>query len=217
MEHKLILLGPPGVGKGTQARLLSKEFQIPQISTGDILRDAVANGSPLGLAAKREMDAGKLVSDAVVIGLIEERLQAPDAQRGFILDGFPRTRAQAEALDRLLDGMGRKIDAVLHLTLDGAEIVKRLSGRRVCVDCGAIWHVDYTPPLSENICNACGGRLAQRADDRPEVIQERLRVYARQTEPVVAYYRAHPGYARIEADGDPEAVHRKLTDALQKG
>lgn len=216
MALNAVLLGPPGVGKGTQAKRLSQVLGIPQISTGDMLRAAVAQGTPLGQKAKAQMESGGLVSDDVVIGLIRERLQAPDARSGFLLDGFPRTRAQAEALDEMLAGMGKRLDAVLHLTLEDEEIVRRLSGRRLCPSCGAIFHVVYNPPKAEGICDHCGGGLVQRADDQPEVIRERLRVYAEQTEPLVDYYRQLPGYRRISAEGRPEQVEALLLHALKR-
>ncbi|MFZ5659445.1 MAG: adenylate kinase [Pseudomonadota bacterium] len=216
MALNIVLLGPPGVGKGTQAKRLSQVLGIPQISTGDMLRAAVAQGTPLGQKARAQMESGGLVSDDVVIGLIRERLQAPDAQTGFLLDGFPRTRAQAEALDEMLAGMGKRLDAVLHLTLEDEEIVRRLSGRRLCPSCGAIFHVVYNPPKAEGICDHCGGELVQRADDQPEVIRERLRVYAEQTEPLVDYYRQLPGYRRISAEGRPEQVEALLLRALKR-
>ncbi|MEW6611208.1 adenylate kinase [Thermithiobacillus tepidarius DSM 3134] len=216
MALNIVLLGPPGVGKGTQAKRLSQVLGIPQISTGDMLRAAVAQGTPLGQKARAQMESGGLVSDDVVIGLIRERLQAPDAQTGFLLDGFPRTRAQAEALDEMLAGMGKRLDAVLHLTLEDEEIVRRLSGRRLCPSCGAIFHGVYNPPKAEGICDHCGGELVQRADDQPEVIRERLRVYAEQTEPLVDYYRQLPGYRRISAEGRPEQVEALLLRALKR-
>lgn len=216
MTLNIVLLGPPGVGKGTQAKRLSQVLGISQISTGDMLRAAVAQGTPLGQKARAQMESGGLVSDDVVIGLIRERMQAPDAQAGFLLDGFPRTRAQAEALDEMLAGMGKRLDAVLHLTLEDEEIVRRLSGRRLCPSCGAIFHVVYNPPKAEGICDQCGGELVQRADDQPEVIRERLRVYAEQTEPLVDYYRQLPGYRRISAEGRPEQVEALLLRALKR-
>ncbi|MEW5791211.1 MAG: adenylate kinase [Pseudomonadota bacterium] len=216
MTLNIVLLGPPGVGKGTQAKRLSQVLGISQISTGDMLRAAVAHGTPLGQKARAQMESGGLVSDDVVIGLIRERLQAPDAQAGFLLDGFPRTRAQAEALDEMLAGMGKRLDAVLHLTLEDEEIVRRLSGRRLCPSCGAIFHVVYNPPKAEGICDHCGGELVQRADDQPEVIRERLRVYAEQTEPLVDYYRQLSGYRRISAEGRPEQVEALLLRALKR-
>ena len=174
---KLILLGPPGAGKGTQAEILNKKLNIPTISTGNILRAAVKNGTPVGLQAKAYMDAGKLVPDEVIIGVISERLAEADCQNGFILDGVPRTIPQAEALEKV----GITFDAVVSLEISDEEIVERMGGRRVCASCGAPFHVKNLPPKVEGVCDACGGKLEARADDKPEVVRDRLKVYHKET------------------------------------
>ena len=181
---KLILLGPPGAGKGTQAEILCKKLNIPTISTGNILRAAVKNGTPVGLKAKEYMDAGKLVPDEVIIGVISERLAEADCQKGFILDGVPRTIPQAEALEKA----GITFDAVVSLEISDDEIVDRMGGRRVCASCGAPEHVKNLPPKVEGVCDACGGKLEARADDKPEVVRDRLKVYHKETAPLKDFY-----------------------------
>ena len=180
---KLILLGPPGAGKGTQAEILCKKLNIPTISTGNILRAAVKNGTPVGLKAKEYMDAGKLVPDEVIIGVISERLAEADCQKGFILDGVPRTIPQAEALEKA--GI---TFAVVSLEISDDEIVDRMGGRRVCASCGAPYHVKNLPPKVEGVCDACGGKLEARADDKPEVVRDRLKVYHKETAPLKDFY-----------------------------
>ena len=181
---KLIMLGAPGAGKGTQAAILSERLGIPTTSTGNILRAAVKNGTPVGLQAKSYMDAGKLVPDQVIIDIIAERLTEGDCGKGYILDGVPRTIAQAEALEKA----GVKFDCVLDIEVSDEEIVSRMSGRRACTDCGATYHVKAAPPKVEGVCDTCGGKLVQRADDKPETVQDRLAVYHAQTEPLKAFY-----------------------------
>lgn len=183
---KLILLGPPGAGKGTQAEILCKKLNIPTISTGNILRAAVKNGTPVGLKAKEYMDAGKLVPDEVIIGVISERLAEADCQNGFILDGVPRTIPQAEALEKA----GITFDAVVSIEISDEEIVERMAGRRVCTACGAPYHVKNMPPKVEGVCDACGGKLEARADDKPEVVRDRLAVYHKETAPLKDFYAA---------------------------
>ena len=183
---KLILLGPPGAGKGTQAEILNKKLGIPTISTGNILRAAVKNGTPVGLKAKEYMDAGKLVPDEVIIGVISERLAEADCQNGFILDGVPRTIPQAEALEKA----GISFDAVVSIEISDEEIVERMAGRRVCGKCGAPYHVKNMPPKVEGVCDACGGKLEARADDKPEVVRDRLQVYHKETAPLKDFYAA---------------------------
>ena len=183
---KIILLGAPGAGKGTQAEAICKHLSIPQISTGNIIREALKSGTEMGLMAKEYMDTGRLVPDDVVIGIIQERLAKPDCANGFILDGFPRTIPQAEALDRL----GIEIDRVIDIVVADEEIARRVSGRRVCPGCGASYHVDYKKPAVENVCDHCGDTLVQRKDDHPDTVRERLRVYHEQTEPLKGYYAA---------------------------
>ncbi len=182
---KLILLGAPGAGKGTQAEIICEKFGIPAISTGNILREAIKNGTEMGLKAKSYIDKGDLVPDDVVIGIIKDRLAQPDCAGGFILDGFPRTIPQAEALDK----MGIEIDCALSIEVADEKIMQRLSGRRVCADCGASYHLDYKRPEVEGVCDSCKGTLVQRKDDKPETIADRLSVYHSQTEPLKEYYK----------------------------
>jgi adenylate kinase len=181
---KLILLGAPGAGKGTQADILKKELDIPTISTGNILRAAVKNGTPTGLQAKAYMDAGKLVPDEVIIGIINERLQEKDCAKGFILDGVPRTIAQAEAMEKA----GISFDAVVAIEIPDEKIVARMGGRRVCEKCGASYHIVNIPPKVAGVCDACGGKLVQRKDDDPETVKDRLAVYHKETEPLKGFY-----------------------------
>ena len=181
---KLILHGAPGAGKGTQAEVISEHLHIPTISTGNIIREALKSGTAMGLKAKEFIEAGKLVPDDVVIGIIQDRLAQPDCQHGFILDGFPRTIPQAEALDR----MGVVIDRVIDIEVDDDVIAQRVSGRRVCQGCGASYHVDYQQPAQEGVCDRCGDTLVQRKDDHPDTVKERLQVYHEQTEPLKHYY-----------------------------
>ena len=192
---KLIMFGAPGAGKGTQAAVLSQRLGVPTISTGNILRAAVKNGTPVGLQAKSYMDAGKLVPDEVIIGIIAERLGEADCQKGYILDGVPRTIAQAEALE----AAGIRFDCVLDIEVDDQEIQRRMSGRRACTACGATYHVEAAPPRVEGVCDACGGTLVQRDDDKPETVQDRLRVYHAQTEPLKDFY-AQRGVLKVVAN-----------------
>ena len=186
MGTKLIMLGAPGAGKGTQAEILSAKLGIPTISTGNILRAAIKDGTPIGLQAKSYMDAGKLVPDEVIIGIVAERLAQPDCASGFILDGVPRTIGQAEALDQA----GVTFDHVLSIEISDAEIEERMEGRRVCSTCGAPYHIHAKPPKQEGICDSCGGVLMQRDDDRPETVRHRLEVYHSETEPLKGYYES---------------------------
>ncbi len=197
---KLILLGAPGAGKGTQAEVISDKLSIPAISTGNIIREALANGTEMGLKAKSFIDAGKLVPDEVVIGIIKERLAKDDCANGFILDGFPRTIPQAEALD----SMGVIIDRVISIEVADEDIARRMSGRRVCKGCGSSYHLEYKKPAVEGICNACGGELIQRKDDHPDTVLDRLKVYHEQTEPLKGYYEKK-GILRI-VEGQEEVA-----------
>ncbi len=203
---KLILLGPPGAGKGTQAEILNKKLDVPTISTGNILRAAVKNGTPVGLRAKEYMDAGKLVPDEVIIGVITERLAEPDCQKGFILDGVPRTIPQAEALEKA----GITFDAVVSLEISDEEIVERMGGRRVCTKCGAPYHIKNLPPKVEGVCDVCGGKLEARADDKPEVVRDRLTVYHKETAPLKDFY-AERGLLRSVEN---QATVTATTDAI---
>jgi adenylate kinase len=212
---RVVLLGPPGAGKGTQARQLAARWGAPQIATGDMLREAVAQGTRLGREAKRYMDAGDLVPDAVIIGLIAERLAGPDAGKGFVLDGFPRTVAQAEALDRLLAEQGLRLDRVVLFQVGDEELVRRLTGRRVCRQCGRNYHLAFSPPRVPDRCDACGGELYQRADDAEAKVRHRLVVYARDTAPLVEYYRRRGLLETISGLGPVETVFSALLAATE--
>ena len=207
---RLILLGPPGAGKGTQAASVIERFTIPHLSTGDMLRDHVKRGTVLGVEAKSFMDSGNLVPDGLIIAMMEDRLRQEDCGRGFLLDGFPRTLPQAEALDALLSRLGVSLDAVVLLDVTDGVVVERLCGRRVCKDCGAIYHVSFHPSRVSGICDLCGGELVQRDDDREDVIRKRLGVYHEQTSPLVAYYEKQDILRRVNAEGAPDAVCRNL-------
>ena len=213
-QFDLILLGPPGAGKGTQAGRIVAEYRIPHISTGDILRSAVKNQTAMGLEAKRYMDAGELVPDSVVIGIVKDRLQEPDTADGFLMDGFPRTIPQAEALDATLDSIGRGVSKVLAILVDEEQLIARLTGRRICRECQTPFHVAFSPPKVEGVCDACGGELYQRDDDSEATVRNRLSVYNQQTEPLVAYYDAQGVLIRIDGDQDPEAVYENIREAI---
>jgi adenylate kinase len=185
----LILLGPPGAGKGTQAELLIEKYNIPHISTGDIFRAAIKEGTALGIEAKRYMDSGQLVPDEVVIGIVKERLLKKDAQKGFLLDGFPRTVPQADALAQFLTGMGRSITLVINIEAGSEVLMKRLTGRRVCRNCASVYHIENKPPRVSGVCDHCGGEVYLRNDDAPETVKKRLDVYQAQTEPLINYYK----------------------------
>jgi len=212
---RIVLVGPPGAGKGTQAEYIAAHLSVPQISTGDIFRSNVAQGTPLGVEAKRYMDAGQLVPDEVTINMVRERLAEADAADGFLLDGFPRTVPQAAALDKMLADLGTQLDLVLELVVDDDEVIRRLSGRRQCRGCGKIWHVEFDATSKEGVCDRCGGQLYQRDDDKPEVIAERLRVYSRDTAPLVDYYGAQGKLVGIDATGPVEDVTVRAIDALR--
>ncbi len=214
MRLNIILLGPPGCGKGTQAKMLTEKYHIPQISTGDILREAVKNKTPLGLEAKTYMDSGKLVPDDVVIGIIQDRLKQPDCEKGFILDGFPRTVVQAEALDDTLKTMGKKIEHAISISVDEEELLRRLTGRRTCRSCGAMFHILFNPPKKEGICDKCSGELYQREDDKEETIRNRLNVYNQQTAPLIDYYQKKELLRTIEGVGKIEDIFRKIEEVL---
>ncbi|WP_130869680.1 adenylate kinase [Intestinimonas massiliensis (ex Afouda et al. 2020)] len=209
---KIILLGAPGAGKGTQAEIISGKLNIPTISTGNILRAAVKAGTPIGLQAKSYMDAGKLVPDEVIIGIIEERLAQSDCANGFILDGVPRTIAQAEALEQ----HGIRFDAVLSLEIADSVIEERMTGRRTCHTCGATYHVKAAPPKQEGVCDKCGGELEQRKDDQPETVKHRLEVYHSETEPLKDYYQAHGLLVTVPDMGGIEETNAKIMELLGK-
>ncbi|MGN6187822.1 MAG: adenylate kinase [Conexibacter sp.] len=210
----LILFGPPGAGKGTQAARLQEDFRLPYAATGDILRAAVKEGTQLGVKAKQFMDAGELVPDELVIDLIVDRIGAEDARDGFILDGFPRTRAQADALGEAFDKLGRRITAVLLFDVPDEVLVNRISGRRVSVKTGRVYHVESDPPKHEGRCDVDGSRLIQRDDDKPEVVQKRLEVYHAETEPLVAYYDERGLLRRIDGTRSPTEVHDHVRAVL---
>ena len=211
---RVAFLGPPGAGKGTQARELAREWAVPQIATGDMLREAVAAKTPLGLEAKRYMDQGALVPDEVVVGATAERLAAPDAARGFILDGFPRTIAQAEALARLLKDAGHALDVVLYFDVSEPELLRRLTGRRVCRACGHTYHLTSSPPKRAGVCDACGGELYQRVDDREATVRTRLEVYRKQTAPLLDYYRERNVLTTVSGEGSIEEIRDAIRAAV---
>ena len=206
-ELNLILFGPPGAGKGTQAERLERDFQLPFISTGDMLRGNVKNETDLGKKAKQFMDAGDLVPDDLIVAMAGERLQHKDAQDGFILDGFPRTLEQAGALDKQLSGVGRRVTAALLIDVPDDDVIRRLSGRRMCVKSGHNYHVEFDPPKHEGVCDQDGSRLVQRDDDKPEVIENRLKVYHEQTEPLVEHYDEQGLMRRIDGTRPAAEVH----------
>ena len=209
---KLILLGAPGAGKGTQAEIISEKYNIPTISTGNIIRAALKNGTEMGLKAKAYIDSGRLVPDDVVIGIIKERLAEDDCQNGFILDGFPRTIPQAEALD----SMNVSIDAALSIEVSDREIVKRMSGRRVCEKCGASYHTEYKKPKSEGVCDGCGSPLIIRKDDEPDTVLDRLDIYHKQTEPLKSYYKSQGKLITVEGQPKVEDTTRLVLDTLSE-
>ena len=211
---RIILLGAPGSGKGTQAQKLVEQFNIPQVSTGDLLREAVAAGTDLGKQAKAAMDAGELVSDDIVLGMIRERLAKPDADNGFILDGFPRNLAQAQSLDGLLEELGAPLDAAVLMDVDFDVLLKRLTGRRTCAGCGRVYNVYFFPPAREGICDACGGELRQRDDDNEVTISQRLKVYEAQTAPLIEFYESRDKLKVVPAEGEIDAVYERLVAAL---
>ena len=213
---RIVLLGAPGCGKGTQGHRLAKHYGIPEISTGDLLREAVAAGTPLGKAAKIVMDAGQLVSDEIVLGVIRERLSRGDTRKGFILDGFPRNLAQAEQLDELLGQLGQPIDLALLIEVDVDTIMQRLFGRRTCVSCGASYNIFYALPKMDGRCDECGGRLRRRSDDNEETIGNRLRTYELQTLPVVEYYREQECLRQVQGLGEPDDVFRAVLKAAEE-
>ena len=213
-QFNLILLGPPGAGKGTQASRIAAEYAIPHVSTGDILRGAVKNQTPMGLEAKRYMDAGDLVPDEVVIGIVKDRLQEPDTANGFLMDGFPRTIPQAEALNAALDSLDRSVTKTLVILVDEEDLVRRLSGRRICRACQTPFHVMFNQPKEEGVCDVCGGELYQRDDDNEVTVRNRLATYRKQTEPLIAYYDRAGLVARIDGSKAPEQVYEEIQSAL---
>ena len=213
---ELVIMGPPGSGKGTQARKVAEHFSIIHVSTGDLLRDEIGSGSEVGKEAGGYIEKGELVPDALVKGLLERTLSSEKAEKGFILDGFPRNLNQVKMLDEVLKGSGKSIDAVLSLILADNVIIERLTGRRTCMNCHKMYHVDYSPPAKVGVCDDCGNELEIRKDDRKEVIQERLERFRRQTTPVAEHYRALGKYQEIDASDDEAEVFRRILDCLQK-
>jgi adenylate kinase len=213
-ELNLVLLGPPGSGKGTQGERLQEDFRLPYYATGDILRAAVREGTELGTTAKQYMDRGDLVPDEVMVGLIAERVSRSEAGDGFILDGFPRTIAQAKALDARLEELDRKLTAAVLIDASDDEVVRRLGGRRTCVKEGHIFHVEFDPPKNEGICDICGARLEIREDDKPEVVRHRLEQYHSKTEPLVAHYEANGLLRRVDGSLEPDEVNNRIRALL---
>ena len=211
---RVAFLGPPGAGKGTQARELAREWGVPHVATGDMLREAASAGTPLGREAKAYMDTGALVPDGVIIRMIAERLRRPDALKGFLLDGFPRTIAQAEGLERLLEDLGQPLERVVYFEVSEPELLRRLTGRRVCRACQTAYHVVSAPSKSPGVCDRCGGELYQREDDSEATVRNRLEVYARQTTPLLAYYRQRGLLATVSGEGPIEAVRRAIRAAV---
>jgi adenylate kinase len=209
---RVVFLGPPGAGKGTQARALAQQWDVPQIATGDMLREAVRAGTPLGREAKRIMDTGALVPDDVIVGLIAERLREADAKRGFILDGFPRTIGQAEALERLLADLGHALDAVVYFEVSEPELLRRLTGRRVCRQCQAAYHLVSAPPRQPGVCDRCRGELDQRDDDSEATVRRRLEVYATQTAPLLEHYRGRRLLTTVHGEGSIDGIR----DTIQR-
>ncbi|WP_411101346.1 adenylate kinase [Streptomyces sp. cmx-4-9] len=214
---RIVLVGPPGAGKGTQAAFLAKNLSIPHISTGDLFRANISQGTELGKQAKAYMDAGDLVPDEVTIAMAKDRMEQADAANGFLLDGFPRNVSQAEALDRMLDAAGMKLDAVLDLEVEEDEVVKRIAGRRICRnDSAHVFHETYAPPKAAGVCDTCGGELYQRGDDSEATVRNRLEVYHTQTEPIIDYYKAPGLLVTIPALGEVADVTQRAMDALKK-
>jgi adenylate kinase len=213
---RLVLVGPPGAGKGTQAQFIASHFSVPKISTGDIFRANVSEGTDLGIEAKKYMDAGDLVPDEVTIAMVKDRLTHDDTTEGFLLDGFPRTVHQAEVLDKVLAVQTVTLTVVLELVVDDEEVVRRLSGRRTCRRCGHVWHQDFDPPSRDGICDRCGGELFQRDDDSEQTIRHRLEVYADQTSPLIGYYGDRGLLRGVDATGPVEDVTERAINALRR-
>lgn len=213
---RVAFLGPPGAGKGTQARELAREWSVPHIATGDMLREAVGSGTALGREAKTYMDRGALVPDDVIIGMIAERLRDPDARNGFLLDGFPRTIAQAEGLERLLKDLGQSLDRVVYFDVGEPELVRRLTGRRVCRACGHSFHVVSNPSRRDGVCDACGGELYQRVDDSEGTVRHRLNVYTRQTAPLLDWYAGKGLLGSVRGEGTIDDIGRRVNDAARR-
>ncbi len=212
----VILLGPPGAGKGTQAERIKKDYGLVHISTGDMLREAVAAGTELGVKAKGFMDAGELVPDEVVIGIVVDRLRQLDTESGFLLDGFPRSLSQAHELDEALDAAGKQITMALAIIVPESELIKRLTGRRLCRNCQKPYHVVFSPPRQEGVCDQCGGEIFQRSDDSEETVRNRLEVYRTQTEPLIDYYRSRGVLTEIDGVGHPDEIYQRIRGILSQ-
>ncbi|MEO3811665.1 adenylate kinase [Sphaerisporangium sp. B11E5] len=213
---RLVLVGPPGAGKGTQAQFIASNLSIPKISTGDIFRANVSGGTELGKLAKEYMDRGDLVPDEVTIAMVRDRLSKPDAQEGFLLDGFPRNVPQAQTLNKMLAEFGTSLDLVLELVVDDEEVVRRLAGRRTCRSCGKVWHEVFDPSSKEGVCDVCGGQLFQRDDDREETIRHRLEVYQQQTAPLISFYADEGILHGVDATGPVEEITQRAMQVLRR-
>lgn len=215
MIMNIVLFGPPGAGKGTQAKELSQKYDIPHISTGDILRANVREGTELGLKAKEYMDKGELVPDQVLIGLIKDRLEEPDCENGYLLDGYPRTIPQADALEDILGEISKPLEVVINIDVSDEEVVKRISGRRTC-SCGESYHVMFNPPEKEGVCNACGAQLYQRDDDSEDVVRQRLAVYNEKTKPLINYYEEKGLLVNVDGNGSVDEVFETISEIMDR-
>lgn len=212
----ITLMGPPGAGKGTQAEYIKKEYPIPHISTGDMFREAVQNATPMGMEAKKYMDAGQLVPDQVTIGIVEDRLGMPDCQQGFPLDGFPRTTVQAEALDQVLSKLGKKLDLALNISVPEEILMARMVGRVFCSSCKTVYNTVFNPTKIAGVCDKCGGELVQRADDKAETVENRIKVYMEQTQPLLSYYAQQGNLVTLDGQRDPQVVFQDVKALLEK-
>ncbi len=212
----LIMLGLPGAGKGTQAKKLSIKYNIPHISTGDIFRNAIQNETELGKKAEEYLDSGGLVPDEITNNIVRERLKEDDCKEGFVLDGFPRTINQAEALEVMLENMGRSLDLALYINVTREELIKRLTHRRTCSNCGAVYHLDYDPPEKEGICDKCGGELIQRSDDKEEVVKERLKINSRNLKKLIEFYKNENKFAEVQSDAGIDEVFEKIDKIVKE-